>query len=60
HPNRIVRANPVIQTIGKQRRLAAINTFDETLHSILPARAEESYIEFPRAKRIVAANRFAV
>ncbi len=32
HPNRIVFADPVFQSIRKQRALRALYTFNETLH----------------------------
>ena len=35
HSNRVLLANPVLQAIGKQRRLAAIQPFYKTPHPIL-------------------------
>jgi len=44
HTNRIVFAHPVLKPFREQRRLAAINALDETLHPITPNHTmEESY-----------------
>jgi hypothetical protein len=43
HPNRIVLANPVLQAVGKQRRLPTSRPLNETLHPIPRAKhARES------------------
>ena len=44
HPNRIVFPDPVFQPVGKQRRLVAVHTLDETLHPILLPLRQENHI----------------
>jgi hypothetical protein len=47
-PNRIVLVNPVFQLFRKQRRLLAINPFNEAPHPIprsLPESPRESYMK---------------
>ncbi len=36
HPHRIVGTDPVVQLLRKQRALAPIHAFNETLHDTLP------------------------
>ncbi len=38
HPNRIVFADPVLQSLGKQGALIAIYALDKTLHHGLPSK----------------------
>src|SRR5258708_7365024 len=42
-PNRIALIDPVLQTLGKQRRLPAIDPLNEAPHLIPPQIAAESY-----------------
>src|SRR5258708_35818028 len=42
-PNRIALIDPVLQTLGKQRRLPAIDPLNEASHLIPPQIAAESY-----------------
>src|SRR4029453_8876321 len=42
-PNRIALIDPVLQALGKQRRLPAIDPFNEAPHLIPPQIAAESY-----------------
>ena len=42
-PNRIVFVDPIFQALRKQRRLPAINPFNEAPHLIPPPIAKESY-----------------
>ena len=48
-PNRVVLADPVFQALGKQRALAAIDTFHKTLHQTLP----------PKHERIITPSTFS-
>ena len=43
HADGVVLVDPVIQALGKQRRLTAICTFDKAPHPIPPQAVEESY-----------------
>jgi hypothetical protein len=45
HPNRIVIVDPVLKAIRKQRRLAAINPFDKTLHQKTPPLNQQDSIK---------------
>ena len=38
HSNRVVVADPVLESIREQRRLAAVDTLDKSSHPITPIR----------------------